>query len=272
MKKPLDVRRMLVLSLLFALYFAVPFLLSTFLGYQVATVCLTALILLLLTWILYRREGRGLSEVGLDFSNRNLSFLPLGMLTGIAFFCVLFFAQMTHNGIQIHFNPRADYFAIAKGLFVLLPAVLVEELVFRGYCFKKTVDEAGALKANVIFAFLFMVWHWIAFDAWGDFGTMFGLSTTALGHLLFSTALLRSGTLYFPLGIHLGNNWTAHYFFSANTKGVGAEPPDHVFFIVEAPVRGVSEFNGVVSYMITFIWFVICILIVLSWGKEGRAI
>jgi membrane protease YdiL (CAAX protease family) len=36
-------------------------------------------------------------------------------------------------------NPNADYGLIAKGLLLALPGVLMEEIIFRGYCLTKAL-------------------------------------------------------------------------------------------------------------------------------------
>ncbi|GAA4320258.1 CPBP family intramembrane glutamic endopeptidase [Compostibacter hankyongensis] len=270
MKKLLNAHPALTLLLLFIAFFAVPFIFSFIGGYNPVVGYFSAVLLLLLTGLLYRWEGKSLSELGLNFKQGNIYFLPLGIIVGILFFCVLLFAQMLHNGIHIRFNKNADYTLIAGGIFILFQAVCIEELIFRGYCFKKAVDHAGIPKANLIFAFLFIVWHWIAFNAWGNYGLMLGLITTAFGHLLFSTALLRSGTLYFPIGIHLGNNWAEHYLFSASMEGPNARPSNGVLFILTGPDprQDPSQFHVIIGYMITFICFLLFTWVIWKWPKK----
>jgi len=40
-----------------------------------------------------------------------------------------------------------------------------------------------------------------------------------VGHLWFATALQRSKTLFFPIGLHLGNNWATRHLISDNGNG-----------------------------------------------------
>jgi membrane protease YdiL (CAAX protease family) len=254
------------ISFIFLIFSAVPFILSLISGNQIILICASATVLLMLTWMVYKQEGKTLVQLGLDLRRRNIGFLALGIIIGSAFFFVMFLAQMIRYNIQVSVNENAGYLSILAGLFLLLPHVLLEELIFRGYCFKKTVDKAGTIKANLIFAFLFMVWHWIALDAWGNFGMMLGLLTTAFGHLLFSTALMKSGTLYFPIGIHLGNNWTSHYFFSSSTKGVNSLPSADSLFISTVPPQDLSQFHNVLNNIATtFICFMVFTWMIWKW-------
>lgn len=268
MKKQLTSKSAFTLSLLFILFFATPFIVSFVFGYQTVVYYLASLLLLMLTWLLYKREGRNLTELGLQIKSQNMYLLPLGIFLGILFFGILFFAQMLHNGIHIQLNKDVDYLLMAKGVFILLPSVLGEEMIFRGYCFKKTIDYTGTLNANLIFAFFYIVWHWIALDSWGNYGAMLGLITTGFGHVLFSTALLKSGTLYFPIGIHLGNNWASHNLFSSSTGGINTKPSNDVFFIPTVPLQDFSRFHTIAAYLITFICSLIFIWIIWKWRKK----
>ncbi|WP_353130540.1 CPBP family intramembrane glutamic endopeptidase [Parapedobacter pyrenivorans] len=271
MEKLLNTKPVITISLLSILFFAVPFVPSLLLGYSTGVSLLSALLLLLFSWLLYRRESQNLSELGLNFKRRRIHLLPLGIIIGILFFSVLFSTQMLHNGMHIRVNTHAEYLLITKGALLLLPAVLVEELIFRGYCFKRTVDQAGILGANLIFAFLFVIWHWIAFNAWGNYGMMFGLITTGFGHWLFSTALLKSGSLYFPIGIHLGNNWAAHNLFSSSTGGINTQPSNDALFIITAPKQDPSLLQNAISYLITLLCFLIFIWMIGKWKKKTEA-
>jgi membrane protease YdiL (CAAX protease family) len=122
---------------------------------------------------------------------------------------------------------------VGAGLFAFVQGVINEELIFRGYCFKSATERIGVTKSNILFAFLFVVWHWISFNAWGNMALMLGLFTTAFGHLLFSTSLLKSGTLYFPFAIHLGNNWAGKHLFATGMESALHDVPVHdaVFYV-----------------------------------------
>ncbi|HKI46099.1 MAG TPA: CPBP family intramembrane glutamic endopeptidase [Balneolales bacterium] len=251
MVKKLFQNPLVKIALLFALFFTVPIALSMVVGYQTIGGYLSPLLLLVLTWLLYRKEGKNLSELGINFKRRNIFFLPLGIVAGILFFCVLLYLQMLRNGIQIHINQNADYTLIFSSVFVLLQGVLNEELIFRGYCLKETMNRIGFMKANLIFGFFFIVWHWIAFNAWGNYLLMLSLVSTGFGHFLFAAALVKSETLYFPVGIHLGNNWAQRYLFSASMTGINAKPSHDILFILTSSGQHFSELHNATNYGLT---------------------
>lgn len=138
-----------------------------------------------------------------------------------------------------------------------------EELIFRGYSFKLTVDKYGVVTANVIFAILFLIWHWISWNAFGNYGLMLSAITVCFGHLLFSTSLLRSGTLFLPIGIHLGNNWAVKHLAAYQSKD---ETLENCLFIVTGSSEHDSQF---VLTSISIIWMLIVTAIIYKWINKS---
>jgi membrane protease YdiL (CAAX protease family) len=200
------------IAIVFALFFLIVVGLSTVFGYQTWGGYIAPLILLSITAWLYNREGKNLSVLGLIPTKRNAVFLPIGILMGIFFYAAGMYLVVLYKGLEIRYNDAADYSLVAAGVLFFIQGVLNEELIFRGYCFQQTVDRYGIVTANLVFAFLFLVWHWFAWDAWGNYGLMLAAITVCFGHFLFATSFLRSGTLFLPIGIHLGNNWAVRHF------------------------------------------------------------
>jgi membrane protease YdiL (CAAX protease family) len=200
---------------------------------------------------------------------KNLLYIPLGLFIGIVFFCMLFFFQKLYNGLSISVNPKANYGLIVTGLALALPGVLMEELIFRGYCLQKTVHQIGAVRANILFAFFFVAWHWLAFNAWGNWGLMLSLITTGFGHVFFSVALSRSQTLFFPIALHLGNNWASRNLFALNMgETVDPKQANDSFFLISTPAVQFSTTHVVIGYAITIGCFFISIATILLLVKR----
>ena len=248
--------------LLFSVPMIVPMLPSPKFGNLSLGNLLSPVILLLLTAWFYRKEGKNLSELGLNIQLTNLLFLPLGLILGILFFSLLLFLQSFQNDLHIQINQNANWGLIFSGAFFLIIGVLNEELIFRGYFFQKTIDYKGFMQANLIFAAIFIVYHWIALNAWGNYGLMLGLFTTGFGHILFAVALLKSKTLYFPIGIHWGNNWAQRHLFSANIGGINENPSNDTFFILTSFNIDTSLVHILGSYAITITCFLLSISVI----------
>ncbi len=165
----------------------------------------TGLILLVLVnWFMYRTEGENLSALGFDLKSRNLWFLPLGLLLGLVADALNFFTRTGLNGEVLSFNPDIDMMALLKFFLILLPMAAVQQFLIRSYCFKKTIEMSNVTIANIIFGIIFIAMHNVL-NA-GLFGAIFYSVTLFISHLLFSTALLTSRTIFFAIGIHWGCN------------------------------------------------------------------
>jgi predicted secreted protein len=93
------------------------------------------------------------------------------------------------------------------------------------------------------------------------------LVITGLGHILYATALLKSKTLYFPIGLHLGNNWVSLFVFSGlgvNDPTSGQVKPSLINVLGN---EGTPAFNGqfILTTIVTAIFFVLFILAVRKW-------
>jgi membrane protease YdiL (CAAX protease family) len=252
MKKFLVTKPLWASAIVFIALFAIVVFLSTIVFTSWAN-HLKAGVVFLTIWFLYGLEGKNLSELGL--TSRLFYLLPVGLGIGILYFCMLFGLQMLQNNISIHWHSNINWGLIFNGLWFLLGSVLIEEFIFRGYCFKKTYEQIGALKANLIFGFLFMVYHWFALNAWGNWAAMLGLVTTAFGHILFATAFIQSRTLFLPIGIHLG---------IADTTTLN----DSLFSITVVEQQA-STGQVLGSYFITFMCFLLTTYLIWKWYNRN---
>jgi hypothetical protein len=102
---------------------------------------------------------------------------------------------------------------------------LGEELVFRGYGFRQLVVASGARPAMVLSALAFGLYHlaMAGFRPWG-MGAVLLFALPALGGLLFGAAVIRTGGLALPLGLHFGGNWVQASVLGLGAAGGGTQP------------------------------------------------
>ncbi len=263
MKKLITTKPLLATTIVFVALFAIVVGLSTVIFMDYANHIKAAFVLLTI-WYLYRLEGKNLSELGL--TRRSLRLLPIGLLIGIVYFTVFFGLQMWYNHISFSLNDNINWRMIFNGLLFLSGSVMIEEFIFRGYCFQKTFQQIGIVKANIIFACLFIVYHWFALNAWGDSGAMLSLITTGFGHVLFATAFTQSRSLFLPIGIHLGNNWAQRYLFSVKTMGLGKTTyGNDSVFAIQVPEQQLSSIHTFGSYLLTFLCFLGATYLIWKW-------
>jgi len=180
----------------------------------------SVILLFIATWWLYKTENKSLSAIGLNFSLKNISFLPLGIAIGALAFLGSICIKAIYLGETIEIAETINFSTILLSFYFILPQVATEEFLFRGYLFKKTTEVANVIIANVIFSILFMLIHVLDENILSNKGMILLLAITIpVGHLLFATALLKSKTLFFPIGIHLGNNWATRHLISSSTTG-----------------------------------------------------
>jgi len=233
---------------------------------QIANV-IVIIAILFITWQAYKKEGKNLSELGLNLKLRNLGFGMLGLLIGGIFIIPLVYTIAFIKGYPVVFNQNFNGSYVLSGLWLLFPTVMLEELAFRGICFKKTVEISSVVTANIIFATLFILSHWINLGAFGNPVLMTILLITGLGHILYATAFLKSKTLYFPIGLHLGNNWVTYFVFSnldIDDLTKGNIKPSLVNVISDEKN---PQFNGqfILTTIVTAIFFVLFILAIRKW-------
>jgi len=233
---------------------------------QIANIIVIVAVLFI-TWKAYKKEGKNLSELGLNLTMRNICFGISGLLVGGIFIIPLIYTIAFIKGYPVVFNQTFSMSYVLGGLGLLLPTVMLEELAFRGICFKKTVEISGVIKANIIFATLFILSHWINLGAFGNPVQMTILLITGLGHILYATALLKSKTLYFPIGLHLGNNWVSLVIFSnldMNDQAKGQIKPSLINVITDGKI---PLFNGqfILTTGLTAFMFTLFILAIRKW-------
>ena len=216
-----------------------------------------AILLLLSTWILFKTDGKSLKAVGLNLNLRNVSFLPLGLIIGAIAFLAAKYARAVYIGESIAISDSMNFSTMLYAFYTILPTVAVEELLFRGYLFKKTIEKSNVIKANVIFSVLFMLIHVLDGDVMQNKGLILLLAVSIpVGHLLFATALLKSKTLFFPIGLHLGNNWATRHLVSNSNNG------ESIFYITDVAtfetwipfIMVIMIFNGVFLLVTCLIW------------------
>ncbi|MHA4808927.1 lysostaphin resistance A-like protein [Flavitalea flava] len=186
----------------------------------------SCILLLLSTWLMYRLDGESLRTIGLNITFRHMVFLAGGLLCGVlAWYTFRGLIGLLQSGQWAHFSTDAFSKGSLKNLYFILPTVVVQELMFRGYLFTRTIKQTNVVAANIIFAILFMLVHVLDRDVLKNPGQMiFLIAAIPVGHLLFATALLKSRTLYLSIGLHWGNNWATQYVSFTDSGKADADP------------------------------------------------
>jgi membrane protease YdiL (CAAX protease family) len=210
------------------------------------------LLLVFATWLLYKTDKQDLSAIGLTLRFRNTSFLFIGLVIGIAAVVMATWLRTVYTGEVWHISSAVDGKSLIKSLYFILPTVVVQELMFRGYLFTKTINKFGIAKANIIFSILFMLVHVLDRDVLQNLPQIIFLAISIpVGHLWFAVALQRSKTLFFPIGLHWGNNWAV-----VHLAGM-ADSHQQFFYLTNQ-----KHFTTWTPFVIILLLFNVCFLLV----------
>ena len=221
----------------------------------------SSILLFIATWLLFKTDKKTLKAIGLNFNLKNMSFLPLGIFIGAFAFLGAKILRSLYSGEAIEIAEYFNYKTMLYSLYVILPTVAVEEFLFRGYLFKKTIEVSNVVIANVIFSILFMLIHVLDENVINNIGMIVFLAVTiSFGHLLFATALLKSKSLFFPIGIHLGNNWATHHLISNSNSG-------NSFLYISNIVRFDTWTPFLLSMLIFNGFFLLVTFLIWKWNK-----
>lgn len=165
-----------------------------------------ALALLAATILCARLNGERLSELGFRVTRADVLAVPLAFLAGAVTFLGALLVLGIVSGGTWQANAAATMRTAATGLVLVLCLFLAEELLFRGYAFQQLKRRYGSTIAVSLSAVLFGAYHLIGSGDWA-MGAVFRFLMPTLGGLVFGYALVRTGSLAVPLGLHWGGNW-----------------------------------------------------------------
>jgi len=177
---------------------------------------------LVISWLLlWLFEKKDLGPLGFYPTKQRLRHFVLFFIV-TACCASLGFLMRMYFGERWVFNPLFTWKLLAAGIWYNVKSVLYEELIFRGAIFYILIKRVGVIKATVISAIAFGIYHWFSFEIIGNPGQMvLVFFVTGVAGLLYCFAYTKTLSLFTPIGIHFGWNFTQNFFFSAGNIGNG---------------------------------------------------
>lgn len=179
------------------------------------------LVQLAISWlIVWFYDRKNLSVLGLRPTRTRIGYLGVfGIVTGIA--CALgFILKMYFGNVVWGLNPELSPQLVFAGLWWTIKSVLFEELIFRGVLLYILLWTLGRLRAILLSAAAFGIYHWFSF---GVIGNPMAMATTffitGMMGLVLAYGYAKTLSLYLPVGIHLGWNLTQIFIFSSGPIG-----------------------------------------------------
>jgi membrane protease YdiL (CAAX protease family) len=198
---------------------------------------------LILSWlIVWFFEKGNLSFLGFYPTKRRLFDFALFFLITVICCSTGFFLRMYFGREQWGLNHFLTPNLVLEAVWWNIKSVLYEELIFRGVIFYILIKKIGSLKAIIISAIAFGIYHWFSHEVIGN-ATQMALTfvITGIMGLLYAYGYAKTFSLYIPCAIHLGWNLTQGFIFSQGPIGNG-------IFVQVMPQPIVS-----VSYLVYFI-------------------
>jgi membrane protease YdiL (CAAX protease family) len=146
--------------------------------------------------------------------------LVFGLLTAGAVCAIYHLSAKYFAGNRWVINPAYTASAFVKSSFWALKSVLLETLIYQGALLYLAIQKLGIRKACLLSAACFGVYHWFAYEAFGNPVQMaFIFFMTAIMGLTFAFAFAKTRSLYLPIALHFGWNLVNIVVFSNGPLG-----------------------------------------------------
>jgi membrane protease YdiL (CAAX protease family) len=192
-------------------------------------------------YLLYVRLVEKRSAV--ELSRFRIALLPLGTLVGLVWFGLLM--AMLYAGGHYLVNGLTFPNRMFSAIVFALGTAIWEEVTFRGLLFRVTEESFGT-------------WDGVAVSAVA-FGALHGLNPNASvaasvaiileSGILLAAAYFATRTLWFPIGLHFGWNFTEDFIFGVRVSGHAARPA-----IIDGTLTGSSFWTGGLYGLESSIW------------------
>jgi len=201
---------------------------------------------LALSWLIIRIvEKRNLSVLG--FSPTKIRLIDFAVFFLITATCCSsdFIMRMLFAEQRWKLNPALSFKLILEGVWWNVKSVLFEELIFRGVLLYILIKRLGPWWGIIISSVAFGIYHWFSHETFGNPVQMIiTFLTTGLMGIIYAYGYAKTFSLYIPIAIHLGWNFTRSVIFSETVIG------DQLLVQVKpVPQVQVSYF---IFYLVTF--------------------
>lgn len=178
------------------------------------------IVLLVLSWAILRLFKYNFSVLGLKPDPIRIKTFLIGFSVSALICAIYFIWNIAVLDAQISINKSYNLREFLNAFWWTLKSVLFEELVFRGALLFLAIKYLGKIKACVLSAIIFGVYHWFSYSVFGALVPMIHVFiVTSLGGLMFAFAYTETKSMYFPIALHFGWNLVSIVIFSEGPIG-----------------------------------------------------
>ncbi|GHF98049.1 CPBP family intramembrane glutamic endopeptidase [Thalassotalea marina] len=179
-------------------------------------------VLLFISWALLKwLVQEPITVLGILPTKTRLLECVLGIVIMGCFAAINFVWQAHFKNIHYQINPSYDWLALLDASYWLFKSVAFEELVFRGAILYLLIQRIGSIKACILSAIAFGIYHWFSYGLFGAHLVLmiYIFLLTASGGWMFAFAFAKTKSIYAPLGLHFGWNFVTAVVFSSGAIG-----------------------------------------------------
>ncbi len=178
-------------------------------------------IALLISWgLLWLIEKKQLTALGIVPTARRMTQLGWAIFLSIICCTTYHILRTLFIDNSWYYNRSYTFAGFLVSSWRVLKSVLFEEFIFRGALLFIAIKKLGSQNACIFSAAIFGVYHWFSYSAFGNPGQMMivFLMTGLIGYVL-ALAFAKTGSIYLPIGLHLGWNLANIILFSKGPLG-----------------------------------------------------
>ena len=169
-------------------------------------------------WSMLALDGKSPDALGLYVERSTAREMALGTTIGVGIALVVVGVMAAAGGLTWSAQPgsAAEWVKGGVGALLLLTVpVAAEEALLRGYPLQALAEAVGAPLALVATSVAFGMMHMGNPDV-----TALGLANVTAAGLLLGAVYLRTGSLWWATGVHLGWNWAHGYLVDLLVSGL----------------------------------------------------
>jgi membrane protease YdiL (CAAX protease family) len=179
----------------------------------------------------------------LELSYFRIALLPLGILVGMVWFGLLI--AILYAGGHYQIDRLAFPNRLLSAVIFAMGTAIWEEVTFRGLLFRVTEQTFGTWVGVAVSAVVFGALHGLNPNA----SLAASVAIILESGILLAAAYFATRTLWLPIGLHFGWNFTQDFIFGVRTSGHAARPA-----IVEGTLTGSSLWTGGAYGLESSIW------------------
>ena len=168
-----------------------------------------------------------------ELSSFRVSLLPLGTLVGLVWFALLI--AMLYAGGHYQINRITFPDRLFSAVVFAIGTAIWEEVTFRGLLFRITEETFGTWVGVAVSAVAFGALHGLNPNA----SLAASVAIVLESGILLGAAYFATRTLWLPIGLHFGWNFTEDFIFGVRMSGHAARPA-----IVDGTLTGSPFWTG----------------------------